>query len=153
MMIWHNFSPFHVILIGSSIIPPPTDHLYMVFCPYPFHSFDNHLNPTPSICRCPLLLTCRQFYIWNMEQSRRLLPTNQWTTFDFKYTCIVDHNQNQDVVGVYFIRLKSLPEEVDNFRPRCTCGNYGCNGVQEIEKYFQDEYIMHFYHEIEYILF
>lgn len=89
--------------------------------------------------------------IWN-DLKDRYEQSNGPRIFQIRRE-ITNLNQNQDVVGVYFIRLKSLPEEVDNFRPRCTCGNYGCNGVQEIEKYFQDEYIMHFYHEIEYILF
>lgn len=57
---------------------------------------------------------------------------------------LVNLKQNQESIGVYFTKLKSLSEELSNFRPHCTCNKCECKGVQEIEKYFQNEHVMNF---------
>lgn len=57
---------------------------------------------------------------------------------------LVNLSQNQDSVGLYFTKLKSLSEEVIIFRPHYTCNKCTCDGVQKIEKYFQNEHIMNF---------
>lgn len=52
--------------------------------------------------------------------------------------------QNQNTVGIYFTKLKTLWEELSKFRLTCTCGKCTCGGVKELKSYFQMEYIMTF---------
>lgn len=42
---------------------------------------------------------------------------------------LVNVSQNQDSIGVYFTKLKSLTDELVNFRPYRTCKKYDGNGV------------------------
>lgn len=80
--------------------------------------------------------------IWN-DLKDRYEQSNGPRIFQIRRE-ITNLNQNQDVVGVYFTKLKSLTEELENFRPRCSCGKCDCCGVKEIEKYFQSEQIINF---------
>ncbi|XP_075486552.1 uncharacterized protein LOC142526187 [Primulina tabacum] len=57
---------------------------------------------------------------------------------------MVNLRQEQDPVSVYFTKLKTLWEELTNFRPMCHCGQCNCQGVKKIEAYFQTDYTMAF---------
>lgn len=52
--------------------------------------------------------------------------------------------QNQDSVSTYFTRLKTLWEELGNYKPRCNCGQCSCGGLKNIQCYFDNEYVMSF---------
>ena len=51
---------------------------------------------------------------------------------------------NDNSVAVYFTRLKTLWDELSNFRPACSCGKCTCGGVKELANFFQTEYVMTF---------
>ena len=57
---------------------------------------------------------------------------------------LLNHVQNQQFVSVYVTKLKTLWEELSNFRPICSCGKCSCGGVQNLNAYFQMEYVMSF---------
>ena len=45
---------------------------------------------------------------------------------------------------MYFTKLKTLWEELSNYRPGCSCGKCTCGGGKELNAYHQMEYIMSF---------
>ena len=57
---------------------------------------------------------------------------------------LLNLNQAQNSVSVYFTQLKSLWEELSHFRPAYTCGKCTCEGVQPLTSHYQMEYIMSF---------
>lgn len=77
-------------------------------------------------------MTCE---IWN-DLKERFEQSNGPRIFQIRKE-VVNLIQNQDSVGVYFTKLKSLWEELSNFGPHCSCGKCECNGVKEIEKFFK----------------
>lgn len=54
------------------------------------------------------------------------------------------HVEDQDSINVYFTRLKTFWEELNQFRPMCNCGKCVCNGVKNVEVYIQMDYTMTF---------
>ncbi|XP_022848779.1 uncharacterized protein LOC111371099 [Olea europaea var. sylvestris] len=52
--------------------------------------------------------------------------------------------QDQDSVIVFFTKLKTLWEELSNYRPTCNCGKCTCGGVKEMNNHYQSEYTMSF---------
>ncbi|KAL5557118.1 hypothetical protein UlMin_039354 [Ulmus minor] len=56
----------------------------------------------------------------------------------------MNHIQDQNSVSFYFTKLKTIWEELSNFRPVCTCGKCTCGGVKALNSHYQMEYIMSF---------
>lgn len=100
------------------------------------------LNSVSKEISTSIMFTENAHDIWK-DLQERFQQSNGPRIFQIRRE-IVNLNQNQDSIGIYFTKLKSLTEELVNFRPHCTCNKCDCNGVQEIEKYFQTEYIMNF---------
>ncbi|XP_073062030.1 uncharacterized protein [Primulina eburnea] len=57
---------------------------------------------------------------------------------------LINLRQGQDPVSVYFTKIKALWEELNHFRPMCSCGKCVCNGVKNLEAYIQMDYTMIF---------
>ena len=57
---------------------------------------------------------------------------------------LVNLRQEQESISLYFTKIKSLWEEMNNLRPQCTCGKCTCSGVKNLDLYHQTEYIMTF---------
>ncbi|KAL5552462.1 hypothetical protein UlMin_039863 [Ulmus minor] len=57
---------------------------------------------------------------------------------------LMNRVQDQNSVSLYFTKLKTIWEELSNFRPVCTCGKCTCGGVKELNSHYQMEYIMSF---------
>ncbi|KAL5577040.1 hypothetical protein UlMin_018739 [Ulmus minor] len=57
---------------------------------------------------------------------------------------LMNHVQDQNYVSVYFTKLKSVWEELSNYRPNCTCGKCTCGCVKLLNSHYQMEYIMSF---------
>ncbi|KAL5554634.1 hypothetical protein UlMin_042035 [Ulmus minor] len=57
---------------------------------------------------------------------------------------LMNHVQDQNSVSVYFTKLKSIWEELSNYKPNCTCGTCTCGGVKLLNSHYQTEYIMSF---------
>ncbi|XP_062076057.1 uncharacterized protein LOC133780207 [Humulus lupulus] len=55
-------------------------------------------------------------------------------------------NLNQDMMSIsmYYTRLKTIWEELTNYRPTCTCNNCTCGGVKKLQEHYHMEYIMSF---------
>lgn len=47
-------------------------------------------------------------------------------------------------MAVYFTKLKTLWDELVNFRPACTCGKCDCGGVRLLESFNHQEHVMLF---------
>ncbi|XP_057460767.1 uncharacterized protein LOC130751228 [Actinidia eriantha] len=52
--------------------------------------------------------------------------------------------QDQNSVSIYFTKLKTIWEELNNYRPICICGKCTCDGVKNLNSHYQMEYIMSF---------
>ena len=52
--------------------------------------------------------------------------------------------QEQNSVSIYFTKLKTIWEELSNYRPHCSCGKCSCGGVKNLNDHHQMEYIMSF---------
>ncbi|KAK0581786.1 hypothetical protein LWI29_017973 [Acer saccharum] len=52
--------------------------------------------------------------------------------------------QEQSSVSIYFTKLKTIWEELSNYRPNCSCGKCTCGGVKNLNDHHQMEYIMSF---------
>ncbi|KAL5581465.1 hypothetical protein UlMin_013907 [Ulmus minor] len=57
---------------------------------------------------------------------------------------LMNHVQDQNSVSFYFTKLKTIWEELSNFRPICTCGKCTCGAVKELNSHYQMEYIVSF---------
>lgn len=51
--------------------------------------------------------------------------------------------QDQKSVGLYYTKLKSIWEELSNFRPCCKC-ECKCGGAKELASFLHSEYVMQF---------
>lgn len=100
------------------------------------------LNSVSKEISASIMFTESAHEIWK-DLKDRFQQSNGPRIFQIRRE-LVNLKQNQDSIGVYFTKLKSLTEELINFRPHCTCNKCECNGVQEIEQYFQTEHIMNF---------
>ncbi|XP_038887168.1 uncharacterized protein LOC120077355 [Benincasa hispida] len=52
--------------------------------------------------------------------------------------------QNQDSVTTYYAKLKTLWNELISYRPSCSCGKCTCDGVKNLQTYFQTECVVSF---------
>ncbi|KAL5542038.1 hypothetical protein UlMin_009748 [Ulmus minor] len=52
--------------------------------------------------------------------------------------------QDQNYVSIYFTKLKTIWEELSNYRPNCSCGKYSCGGVKHLNEHHQMKHIMSF---------
>ncbi|KAL5831853.1 hypothetical protein ACOSQ4_017207 [Xanthoceras sorbifolium] len=57
---------------------------------------------------------------------------------------LMNLNQDQNPVSIYFTKLNTLSEELGNYRPNCSCGKCTCSGVKNLNEHYQMEYIMSF---------
>lgn len=57
---------------------------------------------------------------------------------------LVNLKQNQDSVSTYYTKYKAIWEEINNFKPICTCRKCTCEGTQQVAAYNQMENIISF---------
>ncbi|KAA8536734.1 hypothetical protein F0562_029212 [Nyssa sinensis] len=57
---------------------------------------------------------------------------------------LMNLRQEQSSVSIYFTKVKTIWEELSNYRPNCSCGKCYCGGVKNLNDYHQTEYIMSF---------
>lgn len=53
--------------------------------------------------------------------------------------------QDQLSVSSYFTKLKTIWEEMSNYRPGCSCSKCTCNGVTSLSQFYETEYVMSFF--------
>uniref|UniRef100_A0A803P3R9 Integrase catalytic domain-containing protein n=1 Tax=Cannabis sativa TaxID=3483 RepID=A0A803P3R9_CANSA len=57
---------------------------------------------------------------------------------------LMNLKQENQTVSMYFTRLKTVWEQLTNFRPSCTCNGCTCGGVKKLQDHYNMEYIMSF---------
>ncbi|KAL5539285.1 hypothetical protein UlMin_045376 [Ulmus minor] len=57
---------------------------------------------------------------------------------------LINLRQEQSSASIYFTKLKTIWEELNNYRPNCSCGKCSCGGVKNLNDHHQMEYIMSF---------
>ncbi|KAJ0018876.1 hypothetical protein Pint_10931 [Pistacia integerrima] len=57
---------------------------------------------------------------------------------------LMNLRQEQSSVSIYFTKLKTIWEELSNYRPNFSCGKCTCDGVKNLNNHHQTEYIMSF---------
>ncbi|XP_022856063.1 uncharacterized protein LOC111377235, partial [Olea europaea var. sylvestris] len=57
---------------------------------------------------------------------------------------LMNLTQGQLSVGVYFTKLKTIWEELSNYRPICSCGKCSCGENKKLSEHYQMEYVMSF---------
>ncbi|XP_073033027.1 uncharacterized protein [Primulina eburnea] len=80
--------------------------------------------------------------IWN-DLKDRFQQSNGPRIFQLRRD-LITLKQDQDSVSVYFTKIKAIWEELNHFRPMCSCGKCSCDGVKNLEEYVQMDYTMIF---------
>ncbi|XP_073275620.1 uncharacterized protein [Primulina huaijiensis] len=80
--------------------------------------------------------------IWN-DLRERFQQSNGPRIFQLRRE-LINLRQDQQSVAVYFTKLKSVWDELSNFRPSCTCGQCTCGGVKELAVFSHHEYVLTF---------
>ncbi|XP_060972309.1 uncharacterized protein LOC133038236 [Cannabis sativa] len=57
---------------------------------------------------------------------------------------LMNLRQDNQSVSMYFTRLKTIWEQLSNYRPTCTCNGCTCGGVKKLQEHYHMEYIMSF---------
>ncbi|XP_030502719.2 uncharacterized protein LOC115717889 [Cannabis sativa] len=57
---------------------------------------------------------------------------------------LMNLKQEAQTVSMYFTKLKTVWEELSNYRPSCTCNGCSCGGVKKLQEHHHMEYIMSF---------
>ncbi|KAL5556239.1 hypothetical protein UlMin_038475 [Ulmus minor] len=57
---------------------------------------------------------------------------------------LMNLRQDQNSVSIYFTKLKTIWEELSNYRSNCSCGKCSCGGVKHLNEHHQMEHIMSF---------
>lgn len=82
------------------------------------------------------------FYIWN-DLRDRFQQSNGPRIFELRRE-FLNLSQSQTLIAAYFTKLKSLWDELNNFRPSCSCGKCTCGGVKDLASFHHNEYAMTF---------
>ncbi|XP_068655790.1 uncharacterized protein [Aristolochia californica] len=56
---------------------------------------------------------------------------------------LMNLHQDKDSINTYFTKLTTLWEELNNYRPHCSCGKC-CGGIKDLIDYHNMEYVMSF---------
>ncbi|KAJ0096774.1 hypothetical protein Patl1_27593 [Pistacia atlantica] len=55
----------------------------------------------------------------------------------FQLRCdLMNHTQGSSSVGAYFPKLKTIWEELSNYRPFCSCGKCVCGGTKALAYHY-----------------
>ena len=80
--------------------------------------------------------------IW-IDLKDRFQQSNGPRIFEIR-RALLNLHQDQNSVSLYFTKLKTLWEELTNYRPVCTYGHCTCGGVKALNLHYQMEYVMSF---------
>ncbi|XP_052193755.1 uncharacterized protein LOC127802105 [Diospyros lotus] len=58
---------------------------------------------------------------------------------------LVNLSQGSMFVSAYFTKLKTIWDELSNFRPTCSCASCSCGGIRALADHYQMEYIISFF--------
>lgn len=100
------------------------------------------LNSVNKDISASLIFADTAYEVW-IDLRHRFQQKNGPRIFQLKRELINLH-QEQLSVSHYFTKLKTLWEELSNYRPSCTCAKCTCGGMRELVDFFQREYTMSF---------
>ncbi|XP_073004955.1 uncharacterized protein [Typha latifolia] len=80
--------------------------------------------------------------IW-IDLKDRFLQRNGPRIFQLRRE-LMNLTQGQMSVSSYFTKLKSIWEELNNYKPVCTCNHCTCGGIKSISNHYHMEYVMSF---------
>ena len=84
-----------------------------------------------SVCKkilASVIFTDSAYEIW-LDLKDRFQQSNGPRIFQLRRELINLH-QDQNFVGVYYSKQKALWEELNNFKPSCSCGRCTCGRVK-----------------------
>ena len=73
--------------------------------------------------------------IW-IDLKERFQKKNVPRIFQLKRS-LATLEQNQDTIGVYYTKFNTLIDELNTYRPGCTCGACSCDIVREMTDFLQ----------------
>ncbi|XP_057473002.1 uncharacterized protein LOC130761511 [Actinidia eriantha] len=100
------------------------------------------LNSVSKEISASIIFSASAYEIW-IDLKDRFQQSNGPRIFQLRRE-LMNHVQDQSPVSVYFTKLKTIWEELNNYRPACSCGNCTCGGVKKLNSHYQMEYIMSF---------
>ncbi|KAL5548032.1 hypothetical protein UlMin_003263 [Ulmus minor] len=71
--------------------------------------------------------------IW-LDLKDRFQQKNGPRIFQLKRE-LMNLRQDQNSVSIYFTKLKTIWEELSNYRPNCSCGKCSCGGVKHLNEH------------------
>ena len=80
--------------------------------------------------------------VWN-DRKERFQQGNGPRIFQLRRE-LMNLTQGSLSVSAYFTKLKSIWDELENYRPVCTCHSCTCNGTKALTDFHQVEYVMSF---------
>lgn len=93
------------------------------------------LNSISKEILASVIYTTSAYEIW-MDPKERFQQKNGPQIFQLRRE-LMNLVQNQDNVSTSFRKLKTVWEELSNYRPTCTCGKCTCGGTKELNNHYQ----------------
>ncbi|KAL5568470.1 hypothetical protein UlMin_025045 [Ulmus minor] len=86
------------------------------------------LNSVSKEISASIIFSVSAYEIW-LDLKDRFQQSNGPRIFQLRRE-LMNHVQDQNSISVYFTKLKSIWEELSNYRPNCTYGKCTCGGVK-----------------------
>ncbi|XP_073271547.1 uncharacterized protein [Primulina huaijiensis] len=99
------------------------------------------LNSVSKEISASIIFTDSALDIWQ-DLKERFQQSNGPRIFQLRRE-LINHRQGQMTVSTYFTKLKTIWEELNNFRPQFICGSC-CEGVKKLESHHQMDYVLTF---------
>ncbi|XP_060974307.1 retrovirus-related Pol polyprotein from transposon RE2 [Cannabis sativa] len=130
-------------LNGSISKPPITDHiLYNAWIRNNNIVISWIINSVSKKISSSILYDESAAAIWN-DLRVRFQQKNRAHIYNLRKDLMNLRQENQ-TVSIYFTKLKTVWEQLSNFRPNCSCNGCSCGGVKKLHEYHNMEYIMSF---------
>lgn len=89
-----------------------------------------------------IIYVSTEYEIWNDLKEKFQKSNGPWI-FQLRRDPM-NLTQDQNSISAYFTKLKTMWDELSNFRPNCSYGKCTCSGVKEMNKHYQMESLHHF---------
>lgn len=140
-----SLSPKNKILFFDGSLPKPDESDVVHFNPWKRNNniiISWLLNSVSKEIAASIIYLDNAVDIW-ADLRDRFQQINDPKIFQLRHD-IVNLKQDSASVSLYFTKLKILWEELNNYRPVCTCGKCCCGGYKNILQHFQNDYAMTF---------
>lgn len=127
---------------GSIMAPDATDSLFQSWIRNNNVVISWILNSVSKEIYASIMFSTSAVEIWN-DLRESFQQSNGPRIFQL-HREIISLTQDNMSVRVYFTKLKSLWDELSNFRLSWTCEKCTCGGVKDLSLFHQNEYVMQF---------